>query len=536
MGLMQVRLRLQTKIMLLVVAVVAVALWVTELLIAPSVEKDIRNGVGQKALSVARLVAAAPVVVGGLAGTASQSDLQAYTVQSANASAVEFIVVFDMQRMRKAHPDIQKVGQPFVGGDEGPALQGQEYVSVARGTLGDSLRAFVPVYDAAHQQIGVVSVGILMNDVQGRVQRMEQNVLVAMGIGLLVGMAGAVMLAGNVKQTLFGLEPAAIAKLLEERSAMLQSAHEGVLAVDSGGRISLMNAAARRLLSLTGNEQEPEGEALAVYWPEHPLLRVLASGQEELEVEHEFYGVTLLMNVRPVIVQERSVGAIAVFRDKTEVKRLAEQLTGVRDYVDALRAQAHEFMNQLHVILGLVKLESYEQLASYINHLASKQQAEVSFVSKRLRDPVLAGFLLSKLSLARERGITMRLSEDSYVPLPQQEEVTHELVTIIGNLVENAFDALRGAVRREVDVQLCWEADELMIAVEDTGAGIATEIRETIFYKGVSTKSGNRGFGLHLVAESVKLLGGHIEAYSPPQRGACFVVEVPYVAKGNQHD
>jgi len=227
------------------------------------------------------------------------------------------------------------------------------------------------------------------------------------------------------------------------------------------------------------------------------------------------------------------IGAISTFRDKTEVKVLAEQLTGVRDYVDALRAQAHEFMNKLHVILGLVKLKSYDQLATYINRIAAEHEAEISFVAKRIREPVLAGFILSKLSLAREKNVVMHLAEESYVPQPQQKKIVHEMVTIIGNLVENAFEAVQSSAHKEVELHIYCDEGVLHINVSDTGEGISPAINEHLFQKGISSKGNNRGFGLYLVERSLEALQGKIEFETRPGEGTVFTVSIPYIVKGD---
>ena len=270
--------------------------------------------------------------------------------------------------------------------------------------------------------------------------------------------------------------------------------------------------------------------------PNTRLLAVIASGEAELNQEQDFYGLSVLTNRLPMVVDGEIIGAISTFRDKTEVKMLAEQLTGVRDYVDALRAQAHEFMNQLHVILGLVNLESYKQLATYINRIVSEHEAELSFVAKRIREPVIAGFILSKLSLAREKNIIMHLAEESYVPQPKQEEIVHEMVTIIGNLVENAFDAVANSDHKEVELHMYCDEETLCIHVSDTGEGILAELSDQLFEKGISSKGNQRGFGLYLVQRSLDELKGEIEFETRPGEGTVFTVKIPYEVKEEQDD
>jgi CitB family two-component system sensor histidine kinase MalK len=521
-------LKLQTKIIFLTFTVVALALLATNVLISQNIEFDTQKSTGRKAASVAHLIARSPLVIEGLTTGNNISDMQAYANESGIAAEVEYIVILDMQGIRKSHPDSEKIGMKFVGGDEANALAGNEYISVAEGTLGDALRAFVPVVTPEGKQVGVVVVGVLMDDIKILEKETEKTLIVAIIIGMLIGIVGAYLLSQNVKKILFGLEPEAIAKRLEERNAMLQSVYEGILAVDSEGVITLVNAEAIRMLGLTRGDYSPVGKLITNYVPNTKLLEVMESKVAQLDQEQDFHGSPVIANCLPMIIDGKVVGAISTFRDKTEVKDLAKQLTGVQDYVDALRAQAHEFMNQLHVILGLVKLKSYPQLSTYINRIASEHEEEINFVAKRIREPVLAGFILSKLSLSREKNVKMHVAEECYVPQPRDNEIVHEIVTIIGNLIENAFDAVSNTPYKEVELHMYYDQGSLFIHVSDTGEGILPDISNTLFDKGISSKDGNRGFGLYLVQRSLERLEGTIEFETRPGEGTMFMVEIPY--------
>ncbi|MEG6586700.1 DcuS/MalK family sensor histidine kinase [Dendrosporobacter sp. 1207_IL3150] len=532
---MKIKLKLQSKIIGLVCSVVAVVLIVTSLLISHSIAAEVKDSLGRQALSVARIMARSPVIIEGLTGKREASEIQQYANENRKLANVQFIVVLDMNAIRKSHPNPRMVGEFLVGGDEAGALAGKEYLSEATGTLGHSFRAFTPVYGPDGNQVGVVLVGILMDYVKDAVNQAQMSLIVAMLVGMLLGILGAIILAKDIKKTLFGLEPEVIAKQLEERSVMLHSVREAIIAIDSQGTITLLNDEGKRLLRMSGIHAEPLGRPVNEFVPKSRLIEIVRTGEIEINLEQEIFGVSVLANQAPLIVNGEIVGAIATFRDKTEVKQLAEELTGVRDYVDALRSQAHEFMNKLHVILGLVQLENYDLLSSYIRKIASEHQAEVTYVGRKIHNSVLAGFVLSKLSLARERNIEMNLSEDSYLPEAATEEITHKLVTIIGNLIENAFDAVAGRARREVSLLLSYYDGYLTIEVSDTGAGVPQELEENIFDLGVSTKPGERGIGLHLVKRNLDSLGGQIE-YNRVGEETNFKVTLPYESIGDYND
>ena len=261
------------------------------------------------------------------------------------------------------------------------------------------------------------------------------------------------------------------------------------------------------------------------------MNEVLKSSRSELDQEQDLNGIILITNRIPIIVNNKTEGVISTFRDKTEIKLLAEQLTSVKLYANALRAQTHEFMNKLQVILGMIHMKCYDQLSGYIKSIANAYQVEVGFVIRHIKDPALAGFILGKLSYARENNIDFVLSEESFVPEPKDSQITHELVTIIGNLVDNAMDAVKDCTKKFINLDLIYNEEHLYIKVEDTGIGIKDDIKEDIFSKGYSTKETTRGFGLFLVKSSVDKLNGELAITSEPNEGTIFDIYLPYKSK-----
>jgi len=521
---------LQTKIILLVCGVVALALLAANALITNRVESDVRATLGQKALDICRTMTHSPAVISGLDAN-DTSAIQEYANTIRNAVNVEFVVVFDMQGIRKSHPDAALVGQHIKGGDEASALQGNEYISYAEGTYGPSLRAFSPVFAQDGRQVGAVVVGILLGDVEKALTESHEIIYIATLLGLLIGIGSAVLLARNIKKTLFGLEPVAIAQLVEERSAMLQCVREGILAVDKNSMITIANDEAIRVLKLAGIPGNPIGRQVGEYVPHTRLQDIMNTGQAELDQEQKINGITILTNRVPVVVNGEIVGAIASFRDMTDMRQLAEELTDVNSYVEALRSQAHEFMNKIHVMLGLVRLKFYDKLELYLTRIANQDIAESEFVSQCIHDPVLGGLFLSKFSKAREMAIDMVLAEESFLPEPEDAQVTNELVTIIGNLIDNALDAVKDSPKRQVAVSMIYTDRALTIEVMDCGPGIEQALVEQIFVKGYSTKSSGRGFGLFLVARAVERLNGTIQVITTPGSGASFKVTIVYQSK-----
>ncbi len=513
-------------ITLLVCTVVIFSLLVTDILISHNVERTTEDSQAEKAKTIAHIVANDSIVIDGLIGKTDTAAIQTYTNRILKNTGVQFIVVMDMNGIRKSHPNPQKIGHHFIGGDEGPALKGKEHVSLAEGTLGISMRVFVPVFSETGEQLGAVAVGISADNVKERVKESRHIIYIGVGVGVLVGIIGAILLARHIKKSLFGLEPHRIAKILEERNTMLQSVKEGIIAVDKEANVTLINNEAKRLFKKSGLEEDFIGKDVELYMPNSRIKEVLKTGEVQLNEEQNIYGITIVTNRVPLYVKGEIVGAIATFRDKTEIRKLAEELTGIRLYAEALRAQSHEFMNKMHVVLGLTHMKQYEELQKYISGMVSEHQYEIGGIMKRIKSPVFAGFLLGKLSYAREKNIKLIISEDSYMPEIEDESITHELITIVGNLIDNALEAVTNCEKKQVEVEIQY-GDTLTITVQDTGKGIQEEEIGSLFTKGYSTKGDNRGYGLYLVKESIQRINGEIHVYSLVGKGTTITIEIP---------
>lgn len=530
------RLKLSTIITMLVCLVVLVSLIFTDILITTTFNDKVEGNLEERATILSKIVAKSPLVKAGLQNEEDVDTIQKYATEIQEASNVLFVVVMDMNGIRKSHPNADLIGKKFVGGDEKAVLEeGKQYVSISEGTLGKSLRAFSPVYDDNNKQIGAVAVGISFQKVDEALQQVRRNIIVGTIIGILVGISGAYVVARYIKGTLFGLEPLAIAKILEERNAMLQSVHEGVVAVDHDSMITLVNKSALRIFKKAGLSVNPIGMKIDDYIATFCLKQVLETGQPELDEEHSINGVSILVNKVPLVVNKQVVGAIATFRDKTEMNQLAEQLTGVKTYAEALRAQSHEFMNKLHVILGMVRLGMYEQLTTFINTLVDHRNNEVGNVTKNIKDPALAGFIMGKHSYAREANVNLSVEIKTVIPEPKNLDTTHEIITILGNLIDNAIEAMVDSSIKDLKVNLDYFQKQLEINVSDTGPGIPKQVIDNIFEKGFSTKGQNRGYGLYLVHQSIKKLGGEINIQSNFKSGTRIMIVLPFeTQKGDE--
>ena len=517
--------KLSTLVTLMLCSVIGSVLLVVYALYFVQIANVTREGVKDTAMAVARTLADEPEIKRALSmpvGSQTVQDL-AQAVQRRND--LLFVVVTDMDGIRLSHREASEVGKHFIGDDLIPALHGRENVSVNPGVLAEALRVFTPVFDARHQQIGVVAIGISLSKVDKQISHSRWGLLLTMLFSAMVGSLGIWALVRVLKRILFGLEPYEISTLFEQRQAMLQSLKEGVIAVDREGNITLANQAARQMLLSTNNHGTRDIRHTPLF---ADLQTVLQSGQPLSDQEIGCNGHLLLCNSVPVRGQDGVIGAVSTFRDKTEISQLLQRLDGMVNYVDALRAHSHEFMNKLHVILGLLNMKRYDTLEEYVLQTAEGYQNDIGTLQHQIQTPVVAGFLLGKINRAREAGVILTLANESLVPdNPNQQQVT-ALVTILGNLIENALDAMTDQSDGEIGLLLHYQNGWLSAEVSDDGPGISPEHIDAIFHKGYSTKGENRGVGLFLARQQCENLGGSITVESEPGVFTQFFVQLPW--------
>lgn len=517
--------KLSTAVTLMFSSVIGSVLLLVYALWFIQISDTTRDGVKDTALAVARTFADMPEVKQALTLPPQSGIIQPLALTITRRNDLLYAVVTDMRGVRYSHPNPRLIGKQFIGEDIQPAFNGKENVAVNHGVLAPALRVFTPVFNDRQQQIGVVVVGISLSKVDEQIAKGRWDVLLTVLFSALVCGIGTWSLVRGLKRVLLGLEPQEISTQFQQRQAMLHSLKEGVVAVDVEGRVTLINPAASEIL-LSGPGKEIAHTPLLA-----DLQEVLQTGEPIYDRELGCNGFLLISNTVPVRSQNAIVGAISTFRDKTEVSQLLQRLDGMVNYVDALRTTSHEFMNKLHVILGLLNMKSYDKLEEYVLQTAHTYQADIGEIQHRIKSPVVAGFLIGKIQRAKERGFTLNLAEESLVPdCPNEKQVT-VLVTVLGNLIENALDAMSGQREGEVGLLLHYQNGWLSGEVSDDGPGIPPANIEAIFNKGFSTKGENRGVGLFLASQQLRELGGTLAVESEPGVFTQFFVHLPWDSK-----
>ena len=351
-------------------------------------------------------------------------------------------------------------------------------------------------------------------------------------LGLVVGIWGAIYLSKRIKSVLFGYEPEEIARMLRERDILLNSVREGIVNINSNGRITLVNSEASILLQQAGikNVSDIMGMNASDVLKRLPINDIIKDGKTLVDASVKIGNTIFILTAVPLLLEDKNIiGAVLTFRKKSVVEEMANQLTGFKNYATALRAQTHEFMNKMHVIMGLIDMKAYDELKNFTQEIAYNRQSEVSYVVTRLKDITLSGFILGKISRSRELDIDFSLTEESELHSELDVPSVHDIVLIAGNIIENAFDALKNFDgERIVNLSILDFDREIVIVVEDSGPGMDESIRKHIFQRGFSSKcESGHGFGLYLVKQSIDSLNGTISVESAPGEGTIFTVRLP---------
>jgi sensor histidine kinase regulating citrate/malate metabolism len=418
----------------------------------------------------------------------------------------------------------------MVGGDNAPALEeGRSYISKAVGTLGPSIRGKTPILTDDGDIIGIVSVGYLIEDVKTIIRQQQRPVYFYIVVLIVVGIWGAVIIAGKFKSAIFGLEPEEIARLFTERSAVLESIREGIIAIDNKANITMANQATLDNLELE-TDSEIIGRKLDDLFPRTGMMKVLETGQPLFDRMVVIGDNEMIFNMVPITHDGKVGGVVATFRRKDEIDILARELSHVREYSEMLRAQTHEYSNKLHTLAGLIQIEANQEALDLVSKETSGYQSIIGFLTSAVSDPLLSGIILGKYNRAQEMKVDFSVDEGSSLADVPQWISSGKIITILGNLLDNALEAANGEGGRSRAIRLSMTdmGNNIIIEVEDSGFGVTEGEEEKIFRPGISSKERpHGGMGLHLVKQALESLEGNITIGASELGGALFTVIIP---------
>lgn len=526
---------LSQKIVLLITLVVCIALLPTSVFTTLKVAKVIYDRISINAVSITTILCNSPEIHRGLVLSDNIPDseidkmMQDYVNEVDNSDEAS-VAIFDKNynlrvlynpgKLEGFQKSAQDIVMKYASDDN---ISWQENYNMPNKALGF-------IKDKNNQTIGYVVTGYSDNIFNDSTMDSVFFLLLMTLIGLLVGIAGAMYLARHIKRVLFGLEPEAIAALLQERNVLLNSVREGVLDINSKGIITLVNTEAKNLLSQASIEDTDKlvGRKAKEILNKINFDDIIKNGKVLSDAGAKIGNTVFVITAVPLMLDKSIIGAVITFRKKSVVEEMANQLTGFKNYATALRAQTHEFMNKMHVIMGLIDMKAYDELKQYTQEIAFNRQSEVSYVVTRLKDITLSGFILGKISRSRELQIDFSLTDESDLHSDLEVPSVHDLVLIIGNIVENAFDVLKNFHgERIVNLSILDFDKEIVIVVEDSGPGMSEEVKKNLFKRGYTSKGGGHGFGLYLVKQSIDNLDGTITVESTIGEGTIFTVRLP---------
>jgi two-component system CitB family sensor kinase len=527
--------RLSTQVVLTQVTILVVVMVAGFFVVQRDLQRQLNQQYEERALAVAQTMASQAGVVGAVTQGRPGGDIEQRAQSVRKQTGALFVVITNAQGIRYTHPNPALIGRPIYDDPEPVASEpfrtGRPWVGLQHGTLGAVAAGKAPLFDSRGRLVGEVSVGFPASTVA----QQTANALPSLTIYLLLvvgaGALAALALARRLKRQTYGLELGEIAALLTEREAMLHGIREGLLGYDKSERLLLANDAARRLLSLP---PASIGRPLREMLPEGRLRDVITgevSGSDLLVLHGDRILVANRMPIRRDHGQQ--AGWVVTFQDRTESESLKRELAEAIGLTETLRAQSHEFANRLHTLVGLVELGHYEEAVRFVTDVSAARGELTDQLLAAIGDPRLAALLLGKVSLAAEHDVKLQLMADSHV----DQEITDvsEVLTVVGNLIDNAIDAAaqgpepRAPAQRHVEVTLVAAGSGLLIRVRDSGPGVPQDMREAIFSDGVTTKSSvtgaRRGLGLALVRQVVERRGGMISVGH--DEGAVFTAVLP---------
>ncbi|MGD6963538.1 ATP-binding protein [Fictibacillus phosphorivorans] len=528
------RLPIRTKIMILTLGIVLYAILIGGVVIIGKILDIQEEELGKRAMITSRTVAQLPEVKKYIQVNKGWNEIEPVVEKIRVINEADYVVVMDMDHIRYSHPVKDMIGTVSKGSDEGAAFADHTFISKAKGEMGTAVKAFVPIKNDELEQIGVVVVGHVIPGYYEVFHDLTDEMTLILLLVLLFGVIGSYLLARHLKQQMFYLEPHEIVRMFEERTATFHSMHEGVIAIDNQEHITIFNDKAKSIFSVSG---DVVGRQIREVIPDTRLPEIIELSRPVYNQEIRVSGKVIMSNRVPIKVKDQIVGAVAIFQDRTEVAKMAEELTGVKAFVEALRVQNHEHMNKLHTIAGLLQLGNMKKAMQYVFQISEEKGSLTRFLNQRIKNESLAGLLLSKVGRGKELGIKVVIDNESLLKTFPDQLDQHDFVTIIGNLIENAYDALKGMRDGRIDVSIAQDSEICAILVEDNGCGMSQEVQQHMFERGYTTKGNNgSGIGLYLIRQIVEKGNGEIEVTSHANQGTSFVIVFPMNGRGEEDE
>ena len=453
---------------------------------------------------------------------------------------VDVISIVNKNNQRFYHTNHPLIGTQYDG--EQPDFSHVEktfYIVNTNGPSGAQRRAYSALYSETGEYLGFIMVIILTEHVNENITQIITTYAILAVVAIVIELFITSRISKSIKNSLLGYEPDTISAMYLVRDNILESLKEGIIAVDKDGTILFTNNSAVKMLDKSSTATEFIGKNIEQIKNGNVIKTVLNGSEKEFGIQGQrMDGTDVIIDRIPIKHEEDPIDTICILHDRAEYTKLMEDLAGTRYLVDSMRANNHDFTNKLHVILGLIQMEMYDQATSYIENITMVQRASISKIMNCISEPALAALLIGKTARAAELNVKFTLRDGSHFSNTDMHIPTEVLITVIGNLIENAFESMNAkepnpSNPNELIIGLFSKEDSILITVDDTGLGISEENKQRIFENGFSTKGENRGTGLYQVKTMVENLGGLITVDSQENVGTSFFVYFSKEKKDN---
>lgn len=521
------RLGLLHQIVLLISIVVFLSMTLGGLIFSFILEDALDSSISKRAMAIAKLTAADPRIISAFDNKNPSLVIQPRTKAIQKMTGADYVVVGDKSGIRYSANKESEIGKTMGTSNKLVFFGGKSIIYNGKGVSGSAIKAKTPIYNEQGKIIGVSSVGFLLNGVGKTLFQYNREIVGISAAILVMGIIGAVIIARRVKGLIFGLEPEEISFLFKEREAILESIRDAIVAVDLHERIISMNKKARRIL---------KEKALAVGGQiqntrlKNIVKEVVQANQEQKNQRILLGNQVYVIDCSPILQDTDVKGAVLTFRTESEVEQLSNEVLKIKVFTENTRAQNHEYLNKLNTIYGLLQLEKYDMAKSLISEEIKDRQDIIAYLMSSVKDPLISACLLGKVNRSKELKIELDIDPDSNLTNIPSYMDTKSIVTILGNVIDNALESARMAngPKGVVKISFTDYGRDLIFDIEDNGPGIPQEQESLIFENGYTTKTGeNHGLGLAIVKSLIGQLNGQIFIDRSQLGGARFSIVIP---------
>lgn len=482
----------------------------------------------QNLQNVAEAIAKSPLVV-----EAEYSNMDSYPLLKEYLDSlcdtlkdIDVISVVTKESTRLYHSNEELIGTVYDGTIPDFKEKSRDYYTTTdNGPSGTQRRAYAAIYDEEGNYAGFVIAIMLMKNIKNETIQIILTFILITIIAILIELFISAELSDKIKKSLLGYEPDVFTSMFRMRDNILESLDEGIVAVDKVGKVQFINKSAVEMLTTDGKEDSFIGKYVSNLSNTIPALNPLCASETSRSVSSAYDNI--LIDTIPIKENDSVTGTVGILHDRKEYTKLMEDLTGTRYLVDSMRANNHDFTNKLHVILGLIQMEMYDEATSYIQNITMVQRETISKVMNCINEPAIAALLIGKIARASELNVKFVLREGCYYSSADISLPSEVLVTVIGNLIENAFESMNDMNydgQKELLFGMYSKPGALLITADDTGSGISDSNIGRIFENGFSTKGSGRGTGLYQVKNLIEAAGGKINVESQEGIGTSFTV------------